>query len=210
MDTQRVEVLHVAHRDAVVITVTHYLVLNLLPALEALLHQHLGRESKGLLSDAVQFLLVVAETRTQSAQCISSTDDDGIAQLFGSLAGVFNILTCLALDGLHIDFIEFLHKELAVFGVDDCLYGSTQNLHAVLLQHSALVELHSAVEGSLASEGKQDTLRALLFDYLLHEIRCYRQEVNLVGNSLAGLNRSDIGVDEYTLDALLAQGFECL
>ena len=53
-------------------------------------------------------------------------------------------------------------------------------------------------------------MRALLFDYLLHEIRCYRQEVNLIGNSLAGLNRSDIGVDEYTLDTLLAQGFECL
>ena len=52
MDAQRVEVLHVADRDAVVVAVAHHLVLYLLPALEALLHQHLGREREGLLAEA--------------------------------------------------------------------------------------------------------------------------------------------------------------
>ena len=41
VDAQRVEVLHVAHRDAVVVTVAHHLVFYLLPPLQALLHQHL-------------------------------------------------------------------------------------------------------------------------------------------------------------------------
>ena len=44
MDAQRVEVLHVADRDAVVETVAHHLVLNLLPAFKAFLNQHLWRE----------------------------------------------------------------------------------------------------------------------------------------------------------------------
>jgi len=44
MDAQRVEVLHVADRDAVVEAVAHNLILDLFPALEGFLHQHLGGE----------------------------------------------------------------------------------------------------------------------------------------------------------------------
>eukprot|EP00123_Amoebidium_parasiticum_P018886 comp24311_c0_seq1/m.45726 comp24311_c0_seq1/g.45726 ORF comp24311_c0_seq1/g.45726 comp24311_c0_seq1/m.45726 type:complete len:317 (+) comp24311_c0_seq1:2722-3672(+) len=43
VDTERVEVLHVAHSDAVVIGITHHLILYLLPALHGPLNQHLGR-----------------------------------------------------------------------------------------------------------------------------------------------------------------------
>ena len=61
MDAQRVEVLHVADGDAVVITVAHHLVFYLLPAFQRLLHQHLRRESKGFLGQFVKLLLVIAE-----------------------------------------------------------------------------------------------------------------------------------------------------
>jgi hypothetical protein len=42
VDAHRVEVLHVADGDAVVAEVAHHLVLDLLPALEVLLDEHLG------------------------------------------------------------------------------------------------------------------------------------------------------------------------
>ena len=42
VDTEGVEVLHVTYGDAVVIGVAHYLILDLLPTLEALLNEHLG------------------------------------------------------------------------------------------------------------------------------------------------------------------------
>ena len=41
MYSERVEILHVADSDAVVILVAHNLVLNLLPSLETLLHKYL-------------------------------------------------------------------------------------------------------------------------------------------------------------------------
>mmetsp|Transcript_53712 Transcript_53712/g.150040 ORF Transcript_53712/g.150040 Transcript_53712/m.150040 type:complete len:338 (-) Transcript_53712:1913-2926(-) len=41
VDAHRVEILHVAHRDAVVVRVPHHLVLELLPALQTLVHDHL-------------------------------------------------------------------------------------------------------------------------------------------------------------------------
>ena len=44
MDSQWVEVLHVTNGDTVVVTVTNDLILNLLPALQALLYQYLWRE----------------------------------------------------------------------------------------------------------------------------------------------------------------------
>jgi hypothetical protein len=44
MDSERVEVLHITDSDAVVITVTHYLILDLLPSLERLLDENLRRE----------------------------------------------------------------------------------------------------------------------------------------------------------------------
>ena len=61
MDAQRVEVLHVTNGDAVVETVANHLVLYLLPALQALLNQHLRREGKGFLGQLVELFLIVAE-----------------------------------------------------------------------------------------------------------------------------------------------------
>jgi len=44
VDTQRIEVLHVTHGDAVVLGVANDFILGFLPALETLLYQDLGRE----------------------------------------------------------------------------------------------------------------------------------------------------------------------
>ena len=44
MDAERVEVLHVADRDTVVVTVAYNLIFNLFPTLQALLDKHLWRE----------------------------------------------------------------------------------------------------------------------------------------------------------------------
>ena len=61
MDTEGVEVLHITDRDAVIIAVTHDLVLDFLPPLEALLYEHLRGEGKGLATQLIQLLLVVTE-----------------------------------------------------------------------------------------------------------------------------------------------------
>ena len=44
MYSERVEILHVADRDAVVVFVANYLILNLFPSFERLLHENLWRE----------------------------------------------------------------------------------------------------------------------------------------------------------------------
>ena len=61
VDSERVEILHVADSDTVVITVPYHLVLNLFPTFEGFFHKDLRREREGLLAGGLEFLLVVAE-----------------------------------------------------------------------------------------------------------------------------------------------------
>ena len=53
MDAERVEVLHIADRYAIVILITHDLVLDLLPPLKALLDQYLRREGESALAESI-------------------------------------------------------------------------------------------------------------------------------------------------------------
>ena len=183
MDSQWVEVLHVTNCDTVVVTVANHLILNLFPALQALLYQYLWRERKSLLSEFVQLLLVVSETRTESTQGVSSTDDDRIAELSSSLAGLLDVLASLTLDGLHVDFIQLLYEELTVLSIHDSLNRSTQYLDIIFLQDALAIEFHTTVEGSLTTEAEEDTVWLLLLDNTLYEVRLHWQEVNLVGNT---------------------------
>ena len=61
MDAKRVEVLHVADGDTVVVAVAHHFIFYLFPSLERLLYQYLWREGEGFLCLCFQFLVVVAE-----------------------------------------------------------------------------------------------------------------------------------------------------
>ena len=74
-----------------------------------------------------------------------------------------------AFDRLDIDLVELVHELLAVFGVDNCLHGRSQDLHAVFFEHAALVEFDAAVQRRLAAECEQDALRPLPGDHLLDE-----------------------------------------
>ena len=183
MDAQWVEVLHVTNCDTVVVTVANYLILNLFPALQALLYQYLWRERESFLGEFVQFLLVVGKARTKSTQGIGSTDDDRIAELGSSLAGLLDVLASLALDGLHVDFIQLLYEELTVLSIHDSLNRSTQHLDIIFLQDALAIEFHTTVEGSLTTEAEEDSVWLLLLDNTLYEVWLHWQEVNLVGNT---------------------------
>ena len=210
MNTERVEILHVTNRDTVVILVAHDLVFYLLPSLETLLNEHLGRERECLLGQLVEFLLIITESRTKSTECISCTQDDWITKFSSGTSCLFDIFTSLTLYGLHINLVELVHKEFAVFCIHDCLYGSSEHLHSILIEYAAAIEFHSTVEGCLTAECEQDTIGAFLLNDTLHEIGLDGEEVNLVGHTLRCLHSGNIGVDEHCLHTFLTQCLECL
>ena len=64
VDAQGVQVLHVAHGDAVVVGVPHHLVLHLLPALQALVNDQLAGVGKGLSGQCAHLSWVFCKPRT--------------------------------------------------------------------------------------------------------------------------------------------------
>ena len=210
VDAERVEILHVTDRDAVVVAVAHDFVFDLFPAAQRLLDEDLRGEGEGLAGHRLQFVFVLAEAGTEAAQRVGGAQDDRIADLARGGAGLFDVGRGVRLDRLDADLVQPLHEEFAVFRVDDGLYRGAEHLDAVFLEDAALVELHAAVERGLAAEREQDTLRLFLLDDLLHEEGRDGQEVDLVGDAFGGLHRGDVGVDQDGADALFAQRLQGL
>ena len=207
MDAQRIEVLHITDRDAVVETIPHHFIFHFFPPLQALFHQHLGREREGFFNQHVQFFLIVAEAGTETAQCISSADNHRIAQPGSSPAGIFGILHRFTLDRLHTDLIEFTDKEFTVFRIHDRLYRSTEHTDVIFFQHSTLVKRHTAVQCRLAAKSEQDTIRTFLSNHLFDEKGSDRQEINSICHSFRSLYRGDVRIDKHCLDSLLLNSF---
>ena len=136
------------------------------------------------------------------------------------MTGLFDGLAGLALDSLDVNLIQSLHKQLAVFGIDDGLYGGAQHFHTVFFQHTALKKFDTAVQRRLSAKAKQNTVGAFLLDDPLHEIGLHGQEINLVGHGqigranriffARGLDRRNVRVDEHRLDTFLAQRLQRL
>ena len=210
VDAERVEVLHVADGDAVVVAVAHHLILHFFPALETLLDKYLRREAESLVADGNELLLIVTETRAQATEGVCRTDDDRIAKVACSLLCLIERVAGMALDGVDTNLIETLHKEFAVFGVDDGLDRRTEHLHVVFLEHATLVELNSAVQCRLSAEAEQDAIGTFLLDDLLDEKWSDRQEIHTVGNAFRSLHCGNIRVNENALDAFFLQCLESL
>ncbi len=207
---QRIEVFHVADRYTVVVTVTHNLVFYLLPTLEALLHEHLGRERKCFLCQFVELFLVVAEAGAKSAERICGTEYHGIAQFLSCGACLLDRLASFALDSLYVDFVKSLYEQLAVLGVHDSLHLCTEHTHAILLKNARLVKFNAAVQCCLSAECEQNTVGTLFLDDPLDEIRLHGKEVYLVGHALGSLHRGDVRVDENSVNSLFPKCFEGL
>ena len=79
----RIDVFHIADCDAVSRTVAHHLILDLLPAGDAALHQHLSHTGKAqaVCQNLLQLHLVMGDTAAASAQRIGGTQHHRIADL---------------------------------------------------------------------------------------------------------------------------------
>ena len=210
MDAERVEVLHVADGDTVVVLVAHHLVFDFLPAFQRLFDEHLRGEREGFLGLCQELFLVVAEARAKTSQGVGCTEDDGEAQFMGCTLHLLDGATGLALDGLHANLIEALHKEIAILGIDDGLDGGAQHLDTILLEHTTLIEFHTTVEGCLTTKREQDTIRALFLDDTLHKVGLHRLEIDRISHPLGSLHGGDVGIDEHRVDALFLQGLQGL
>ena len=210
VDSERIEILHVADGYTVVETVTDNFIFYLFPALERFLYQHLRREGECFFRQFPQFLRVVAESAAEAAESISRPDNDGIAERFSRFESFLDGGDGMAFYGLDIYLVKFFNEKFAVFRVHDCLNGRSEHFHVIFLKHSRAIQLHSAVEGGLATEGEQNSVRPLTIDHSFHELWRYRKKIYFVGNSFRCLDCGNVGVYEDGFDSLLFHSFQSL
>ena len=139
MYAERIEVLHVADSDAVVVFVAHHLILYLLPSLERLFDKHLWRERECFFCLLEQLLFIIAEARPKSSEGVCCTQDNRIAEVISSLLHLFDSVACLTLYRLDIYLIETFYEQVTVLCVDDGLNRSSHHLHIILAEHTPLV-----------------------------------------------------------------------
>src|SRR6185437_16052466 len=81
----------------------------------------------------------------------------------------------------------------------------TDQLDAVFREHAILGQRHRDVQRGLASHGREQRVRALLFDHQLHELWSNRLDISRVGKFRVRHDGGGIRVDENHLVSLFLQ-----
>ena len=203
----RVNVLHVTDGDGVALVVAHYLVLDFLPACDALLDQnlvHAGVHDAGGRNFA-QLLPGVGNAAAGAAECVRRTDDDRQTDLTGEINRILDRVNNLGGNDRLTDLLHGVLEHLAVLCLCDGGRISAEQLYAHFIKETVLAQLHGEVQTGLTAEVGQQRVRMFLFDDLLNGFDRHRLDVNLVRHSLVGHDGCRVGVYQNNLQTLLAQ-----
>ena len=209
MHAHGVEVLDRADDHDVVPRVAHELELELVPADQRLLHEHLAhralrqpalqqpREVLGRPGDAAA-VAAEGERRAQDEregevgrQLVGRGDDDGLGHAQA--------------DGLHR-----LAEEPAVLGAADRVEAGADQLDAELVEDAVLGQPAGEIERRLAAERRQERVRPLALEHAGHALDVQRLQVRAVGEARVGHDRGRVRVDDDRAVALVAEDLERL
>ena len=204
VDADGVKVLHVADRDDVALGVTHDLVLDFLPAGNALLYEDLmdRGQAQTVCGNFVQLLAVLADAAAGAAHREGGADDDGVADDLGKVQRVVQIFHNFRRDDGLVQLLHRVLEQLAVLGTVNRVGLAGQQADAAAVQKSAAGQLHRQVQAHLAAQVRQDGVGLLLLDDALDDLGGQRLNVNMIGNVGVGHDGGRVGVDEDGLDAL--------
>ncbi len=208
MYAHRVDILHVTDGDTVARAVPHNLVLDLLPARDAALHQHLPHpgQPQAVLQYFLQLHLVVGDAAAGTAQRIGGAQHHRIADGIGKINAV---LYRLHHQGGGAGLPDALHQILELLPplrVTDRGGGGAQQLYPLGCQKTGFLQLHAQVQAGLSPQSGQDAVGLFLLDDLLQHLYGQRLDIDLVGDVPVRHDRGGIGIDQYDLHPLLLQG----
>ncbi len=131
MDPHRVEVLHVADRDAVVGPVPDDLILDLFPALEVLLDEDLAGGDECLGQGLAELPGIVGDAASFASQGVGDTGHHGVADRLRGPQSLFDAAYRNAARRLEPDLRQGTVEELPVLRFFDRLHRRPEDLRPV-------------------------------------------------------------------------------
>ena len=213
VDAERVDVLHRAHGDARVVGVAHDLVLDLLPADEALLDHDLADRARPQAGpDPLAIGRLGLDDAAAGATEREGGPDDGrqADRRERHVGGAVARRLGRALDdrarGVRLpDPVEQVAERLAILGHPDRLERRAQEPDGVSFEDAGVGHRRGQVERGLAAQPGQQAVRPLPGDDRLDRLDRQRLEIDHVGHRRVGHDRGRVRVDEDRPHALGAQ-----
>ncbi len=208
VDAHRIDVLDRADDHDVVLPVAHDLELELVPAADRFLDEHLSDRAleDAELDLAVQLVdrldeaaTVAAERKcrpdhrrgSETRQLIEICDDAGIR--------------CAQADGAN-----GVAEELAVLGTADDVEGGTDELHAEVVEDAGLRQFPGEVERRLAAHRREERVRPFACKDVGDAVEVERLEVGPICETGVGHDRRGVRVHDDRAEAVLAQDLQRL
>ena len=154
VDPHWIHVLHVAHGNAVVPSIAHDLVLDLLPAAQAFLDQYLGNTAgKRSLHRGIELLNAFDDPTSFAAQRVATPQHHGKLESECCLDRLARRTARLAACGLDANLRQPVHEQGAILRIPDRFNRRAEDTHSVAIKDARLVECKPAVERRLPPEG---------------------------------------------------------
>ena len=207
MHAHRVKIFDGADDDGVVRLVAHHLHLKLFPAEQRLLQQHLvrRRQLQPMRGNLFKFITIIGNAAARTAEGKRRADDDRKTQRRLRRARLVHIMHRERLGAGEANLVHRLLEQIAVFRRLNRLHRRANQFHAVFLQHAVFGKIQRAVERRLPAHRRQNRVRALLGDNLLHRLPLNRLDVRRVCHLRIGHNRRRVGIDENDAQPLATQ-----
>ena len=209
MHAHGVEVLNRADDDAVVVFITHNFHLVLFPPQQRLIDEQLVviGKLKTTGTDFFELLLVVRHAAAGAAHGVGRANNGRETQFSLNLPGFIHGVGDFRFRALQANALHGLIEQITVFGHVNRIGVGTDHLDTELLQHAMLFKLEGAVQRRLTTHGRQNGIRALGFDDLLHRLPGNWLDVSSIGHGRVSHDGGGVGVNQNNPVTLLAQRF---
>ena len=172
VDAHRIKVLNRTDDHHIVLQIPHHLELELLPADDGPLDQDFPHRahSQPPVHEALELLAVVGDVAACSTQGEGRTDDDGKPDSLYHFHRLVPAPCRAASRGLEPDSMHGLLEGLAVLGLVDRLGGGSDQLDVIFGERPPLGQPHRDVQRGLPAHRRQQRIRVLPLDHLLHDL----------------------------------------
>ena len=203
-----IEVLDGTDDDAVVRLVADHFHLVFLPADQRFVDQQLvGRgQIQATGTDFFKLVPVVGDTATGTTHGERRADDAGEADIISDLPGLVHGVGDGGTGAFQTNLLHGLVEPVPVLGLVDGVGVGADHLNTVLFQHAMLFQVQRAVQGSLATHGRQQRVRLFFLNDLGDGFPGDRLDVGGVGHDRVGHDGRRVGVHQNNPVALFPQG----